>query len=105
MVLWLSRVVRKQNVMGESDAEGILLTPAQRTSLSRITSVFLTAHLMVVWLIDATPQNAANWSTPMAVFSAFFLERALAARGVEPLIRYLSALLVASVVFMLYFFV
>jgi len=41
----------------------------------------------------------------MAFFSAVYLERALAARGVEPLIRYLSALLVASVVFMLYFFV
>jgi len=104
-VLWLSHGVMGPDISRHNEAEDVLLSRGQLTSFARISAIFLGAHLMIVLLIHTTSQQAVYWSIPMAFLSAFFLNRAFASQGVEPLIRYLSAILVSLVVFLLYYFV
>jgi SSS family solute:Na+ symporter len=104
-VLWISRLAQPIDFVQNRGAEGIILSRAQLTSLSKLVGIFVGAHLLAVLSIYISGQQAVYWALPMTGFSFLFLLRSFAARGVEPVIRILSALLVSAVFFMLYFFV
>jgi ABC-type phosphate transport system permease subunit len=82
----------------------MVLARAQWMALVSITAIFVGMNTIAVLLVMFTPLSAPMLALPMGISTALFLERVLAKRRIEPVVRYLSAILVAVVLFILYYF-
>jgi SSS family solute:Na+ symporter len=103
LLLW-SRRFGQRDGSHHHDTGGMVLARAQWMALVSITAIFVGMNTIAVLLAMFTPLSAPMLALPMGISTALFLERVLAKRRIEPVVRYLSAILVAVVVFILYYF-
>jgi len=103
LLLW-SRRFGQRDGSHQHDTGGMVLARAQWMALVSITAIFVGMNTIAVLLAMFTPLSAPMLALPMGISTALFLERVLAKRRIEPVVRYLSAILVAAVLFILYYF-
>lgn len=103
LLLW-SRRFGQRDGSHQHDTGGMVLARAQWMALVSITAIFVGMNTIAVLLVMFTPLSAPMLALPMGISTALFLERVLAKRRIEPVVRYLSAILVAVVLFILYYF-